>query len=206
MNRPGTGFKQSIQLKIGITIIVLTTLILSGFGIYQYLALQSNAIMSLNNSAERTIERLAETLIKPLWDLDEEQIEKVLLSEMREKNIFAVLVKDRKKSILYGKQRNTEWQIVDTTREISGDFITKRKEVVGHDKKLGIVELYLTQKFMKAELRQAISTIVVTVIVLDVALLIVLTISLRRLLIYPIYRILKIANGIAGCRSCVEKY
>lgn len=59
-------WKISIQTKMGITLIVLTTLILSGFEIYQYYELKFQKLANLDNLANSTIERLAENLVNPM--------------------------------------------------------------------------------------------------------------------------------------------
>jgi methyl-accepting chemotaxis protein len=188
----------SIQTKIGITLIVFTTLILSGFGMYQYRELKSSKEAALHNFADITIDRLAENLIEPLWDLNTSQVEKSILSEMREKSIYAIVVTNSAKERFVGKIRNENQHIVDTDEDISEGYITKNKDMTTqYDEYAGSVELYLTQHFIRAELSREMRKIVVTAVTLDFALFIVLAISLRILLIRPINRLLKISIAIA---------
>ncbi len=188
----------SIQTKIGITIIVFTTLILSGFGMYQYRELKSNKEAALHNFADITIDRLAENLVEPLWDSNTSQVEKIILSEMREKSIYAIVVTNSEKERFAGKIRDENEQIVDTDEDISEVSITKSKDMTTtYDEYAGSVEMYLTQQFIRAEISREMRRIVVTVVTLDIALFIILSISLRVLLIRPINRLLKIASAIA---------
>jgi len=198
MKNPRRPWKNRLQIKIGLTLVALTTLILAGFGVYQYLTLKSESILGLNILAENALERLAANVATPLWNMNERQVEKILLSEMREKSIFAVVVKDYQKDIFGGKARDENWQVISIDEEISGDFIVVSKDVVSEtDEKIGTVELSITQKFMQAELPREVRNIIFATIFLDLSLLLFLTVTLRRILIHPINRILEIANGIS---------
>lgn len=55
-----TCWRNSMQIKISVMLIVLTTLMLSGFGVYQYLALKSRKIAELTTLAEVVKARLAQ--------------------------------------------------------------------------------------------------------------------------------------------------
>lgn len=103
-----TCWRDSIQIKISVMLIVLTTLMLSGFGIYQYLALRSRKITELTTLAEVVKARLAENLTVPLWDYDNEQVNKVILSEMRERCLYAILVRGTTEVLFGGKVRDEQ--------------------------------------------------------------------------------------------------
>ncbi len=85
--------RHSIQVKIGVMLIVVTTLVLTDYGIVQYLTLQTTKLSQMHTFAENTLARMSESLIRPLWDCNDEQLEKVILSEMLENSVFAIVVK-----------------------------------------------------------------------------------------------------------------
>lgn len=95
--------QHSIQTKIGIILIVMTTLILSGFGVYQFVTLRSSKLAAINTLAEHALDRLAKNLAIPLWGYETEQIEEILLTEMKEKSLYAILVKDQRQQLSGGK-------------------------------------------------------------------------------------------------------
>lgn len=189
--------KRSIHTKIGMTLIILTTLILSGFGVYEYRQLTTQKMTFLNELADSTIQRLAQNALHPLWDFDFDQLEKVVLSEMKEKNVFAILVRDHKGRLREGKRRDEDWTVIDAGEDIPGQFIVKKREVKNEEERFGVVELSITQRFIQQELEQALMNVVLSVVVLDIAIFLALTISLRTLLIHPIQRLLEMANAIA---------
>ena len=87
-------WKNSLQIQIGLTLIALTTAILCCFGGYQYFTLKAAKLDQLNNRSEIMLERLAASLAGPLWDLDISRVEEVILAEMKEQSVFAVIVGD----------------------------------------------------------------------------------------------------------------
>ena len=191
--------QHSIQTKIGIILIVMTTLILSGFGVYQFVTLRSSKLAAINTLAEHALDRLAKNLAIPLWGYETEQIEEILLTEMKEKSLYAILVKDQLQQLSGGKERDEQWQAVNSDGNIEhDDMLTQRKEIVKDGKLLGNVELYVTLRFLREELNREMRVITVTIILLDSSLLIVLVLTLRKLIIRPLNRILTISNTIAS--------
>jgi methyl-accepting chemotaxis protein len=192
-------WEKSLQIKIGLILIVFTTLILCGFGIYQYVYLTSRETADLNTFGDVAMKRLAENLARPLWDFDPDLAANILLAEMGAESIYAIVVRENSGSVFVGKQRDKEWGTVNLSEDgLTEDrFITKQQDLQYEDQQLGHVELYLTQKFMKAELRKTIWDILLMVVVLDIALFLVLTVMLRVMFIQPLDRILSIAKAIA---------
>ncbi len=190
--------KNGIQFRIGAMLIVLTTLILCGFGIHQYRTQQAREITRLTNIAFLATEQLALNLNFPIWNYDDEQIQKVIETEMQEESISAVIVRDHIEILLANKTRDEQWQVIDTSKDIPVGNIKRSKKIVRHDKKIGTVEVYVTDHFMKKDLCRAAWNILFTIIVLDLSLLIVLIISLRIMLVRPVNRLLTIADAIAG--------
>ncbi len=71
-------------------LIVITTFILCSFGIYQYRTIKVQKIAELQEMADQIITRLAENVSKPMWEYDHNQVIKVVIAEMMEKNVLAV--------------------------------------------------------------------------------------------------------------------
>jgi hypothetical protein len=107
--------RSGLQVKLGLVLIVSTTVILSAFTSYDYLNTKREISRELNASADRMADRLAIGLETPLWELNEGHVGRFIDSEMVQKTIYAVLVRDAKgEAISYGKKRNESWQPVVT--------------------------------------------------------------------------------------------
>ena len=190
-------WSQSLQFKIGITLILLTTLVLAGFGVYQYLLSRAEKLVHLTYVADSALERLAYNLAMPLWNFDMDQVEKAMLAEMRDRAIYAIVVSDTDGNRHAGRVRNEAWEIVDMQDDINESDVMRSQDILKGDEHLGRVELHLTQQFMTAEVTHEIRNIVIAVMIVDVVLFFFLGISLQRLLIQPLNRLLSIANAVA---------
>jgi methyl-accepting chemotaxis protein len=193
----GEHWKNSLQVRISRTLILLTTVLLAGFGLYQYFDLRAEKMAYLNAVADSSTERLARILAVFLWNFDTPQVESTVLFEMRERTISAILVKTSAQDILVGKTRDDQWQIIDAQDTIEGSEIVRSKEILYNNQSVGTVELYMTQQFMKDELTYEIKKLAITIVALDLILFIFLGYSLRKQLIQPISRLLIIANAVA---------
>ncbi len=193
-----THWRQSLQFNIGIRLIVLTTLILSGFGVYQYVSLKSEKLAHLTYRADNTLKRLANNLVTPLWDIDPVQMHEVVLSEMGERIISAIVVKDLKQRLLTARIRDEAWQIVETQDEIPASEVMRRQDILQQDEQLGTVEIHLTQQFMHTELARGALTTAISILIVDVTIFFVFWFSLRTVLLRPMTRVLRFANAIAA--------
>jgi methyl-accepting chemotaxis protein len=189
--------KQSLQIAIGRTLIILTTLVLSGFGVYQYFSLQTEKVRDLYAFAEGSTERLARGLAVFLWNYDTAQAESTVLFEMRDPRISTVLVTTSAQDIMIGKTRDDQWNIIPLQETGEKTGITRTQDILHNGQVLGVVEVHITQRFMRQELTEEVTKLAITIVVLDVILFIFLGYSLRKQLVHPLARLLIAANAVA---------
>ncbi len=193
-----TPWRQSLQFNIGIRLIVLTTLILAGFGVYQYVSLKSEKLAYLTYLTDNTLNRLVNNLVTPLWEINDNQMHEVVLSEMGERTISAIVVKDSEQRLLTARIRDEEWQIMETQDEIPASEVMRRQDILQQDEQLGTVEIHLTQQFLYAELARGALTTAISILFVDVTIFLVFWFSLRTVLLRPMNRVLGFANAIAA--------
>ena len=194
------AFKQrkfSIQLKIGLTIILLTTVILCGFGVYQYYTRQAREQTRLNTFGHNTAQQLALNLASPLWDFDKAQLTKAVDTAMQDGNLLAVVVKEKNQATLVEKGRDHEWNIVDTLENLPETSSPISADIIKEGNVIGAVDVYVTQRLVRQELKLALREIAIIVVVLDVLLFLMLIVSIRLLLIQPLTALLRIARLMA---------
>ncbi|GAB6094665.1 hypothetical protein JCM14469_09170 [Desulfatiferula olefinivorans] len=181
---------QSIQTKLAIILISVTTLILGIYGVVQYRMDSRAKIRTLGIDAEQTAVRIATTLASPLWDFDDQQMDDAIVSEMRAKNTFAILVKEQgREAILAGKMKDSDGSIIPAREPIAGNHMVKTIDIIHNKTVLGTVTLYTTKRFVEQELRQSMITIAIANLFTNLALLITLFVSMSRYIIRPVYRI-----------------
>ncbi len=188
--------KGSIQLKIGLTIVLLSTFILGIYGLSQYHRLKKRKDTQLNFLAGTVTDRLADNLLVPLWNFEKQQVGKVLLSEMNNPHIFGITVRVGE-NIFDGKKKNENGDITAFEQEITGDYIVRNKEIVRDKEKIGSVDIFLTRRFMQEELEREVRNICLTILFLDITLLLFISLTMRKMLISPMNRILEIADGVS---------
>ena len=178
---------KSIQIKISMILIMVTVLILTGFAVINHINTKNEMQSDYEALADQVVKRLSNSLASPLYDMDDAAVIRLIDSEMLEKRIVAVLVKDaEEKKILQGKARDASWNSVENKMEVIGPYLKKSMNIKKDDLKLGSVEIFFTEKFMNAALERAIIDMVFVVLFLIVMLVTVLFISIRITLIKPI--------------------
>lgn len=186
-----SGFFKGIEVKLSLPLVCLISVVLLGYMIFNYFSVKSSLEGDLNKEADIIIERLAKNIAGPLWNMDNVQTKEVVMSEMASKSAYGLLVRDAEgKAITLGVKRDSNWNVIDSKEEIKGDYIIRKKDVSKDASKLGVVELYVTDQFMQAELIRSVIYTIIVAAVINISLIVVLFFSLRMLLIRPINRVI----------------
>ncbi len=189
------SFVNSIQARISAILIFITTAILLVYAFYSYSTTKSSMETELVKFSEITAERLSNHLVEPFWSLDDAILEDSLESEMMNNRIYTIIIMDRDRETIYmGKTRDGSWRAVKAEKAPSGDLIKARMDIakiIVRDKKkekeiLGVVDVYLTKKFMNEEIKRFGINIAVTIILLIVTIFVSVLLMLRRIIIRPL--------------------
>ncbi len=187
----------SIQVKIGVIIILLNTLFFAGFGLYQYISRSRIETNQLTIFASRVAEQLAVNVSSPLWDLDSEQVAHSVEAEMLDENIEMIIIKDQKQTMFVGKMRDPSWQLIDVPEAHSNETPSTVSTIVQEGKEIGTVEVSFTRRFLQTRLNRTMLEIGIIAFACDAVLFGLLIVSIRLLLIRPLTRLLNNANAIA---------
>jgi len=189
--RFGDRFRSGgIQARISVILIVTATIILAGFAFFNYFAAKSGMSRDLGSFADFIAGQQSKSMGRPLWNVAPDEAEDVIRSVMTEKKVYAVLIRDKDgKTLFYGMRRDDQWNIIRTGENISGDYCVRIREIARFDARLGVVEVYLTYRFMREDLRDSVVSIFITVIILNISLFLTLFLSIRRSVILPLRHI-----------------
>jgi len=186
-----SGFFKGIEVKLSLPLVCLISIVLLGYMIFNYFSVKSSLEGGLNKEADIIIERVAKNIAGPLWNMDNIQAKEVVMSEMSTKSAYGLLVRDAEgKAITLGVKRDDNWNVVDSKSDIKGDYIVRKKEVSKDASKLGVVELYVTDEFMREELIKSVIYTIIVAAVINIFLIVILFFSLRMLLIRPINKVI----------------
>jgi len=192
--------KRSISFKIAL-LIILSLLVFSVVSIIINIIRESR---KLNNTVQdNSIEignRLINNLETPVWNCDTKQIEKMIMLEMVDVNVYAILLEDEEKLINVSKIKDADNSIrdlIDSDRSqklIAKPFYTtgvldinynlsgKPGEVI----KIGELQVYFTNNAYIQSVENIIFRIAFEIITLTVVLTAVLLFFMKRLIIKPI--------------------
>lgn len=185
-------WRNSIQVKMSVILIILTTIIFAGFILYTYNGTHERMNDELAQFGNITATRLSQSLVMPLWNLADKEIGGSILSEMMDKRIAAIIMRDKDgKSMLYGWARDPNWKAVEAENPSinTGDFIVSSEKIVKGEETIGVLEVYLTGKFIREELNRTVFGLLITALVLIIAISGAVFLGFRRLLVQPIMQL-----------------
>ncbi len=188
----------SLQKRTIIWVLLATTLVLMCFGAVDCITTMSEMKQDIETSSEIVGSRLAKTLLDPVWNMDKALPAEIIIAEMGDKRIYAVLIRDRKGKIIIGKKRGEKWEPLDTDEDISGEFVTTRKKMSRENEDMGVVEIFYAEKFVNEVLMHAVAKILLRTLVLDIILVIILSLIIRQSMVTPLRSIIRSLTDVAG--------
>lgn len=183
-------WRKSIQFGVGAVLIIQTTLIMTGFGFFNYFETRSRMRAELNELADITADRLSKSIVTFLWNVDSAMIRSLTHSEMMEKQIYAIFVNNDKGVLFSGQKRDKEWAVINhrptADWQAPAGAIIRRRNIVKRHIKLGSVEIYFTTEFMRRSLNRAIIKIAILAMVINGTLFATFFINIKKRIINPI--------------------
>ncbi|MCF7803684.1 MAG: methyl-accepting chemotaxis protein [Candidatus Marinimicrobia bacterium] len=194
---------RNIQTRINIVLGLVTLIVMISFAVFDYLTTRAKMEQELDYSAEIATDRMSKTLETPLWNFDKKGAEELLASEMMDNSIYGILVWEKDGETLYtGRKRSEDWSVIPASGQISGDYISKSGDIQRDGERIGSVDVFYTSRFMEEELQQSVWNIILTVIVLNLALIVAMYFAIKANVISPINKVIaglsKAADKISG--------
>ncbi|OGR40594.1 MAG: hypothetical protein A2051_09240 [Desulfovibrionales bacterium GWA2_65_9] len=186
---------------------LVTTIILFGFGYYNYHTRSVSAFRELSDNAQRVVERLAKSTTLAIWNMDTKQVQEALLSEMGEKQVQSLVIREPDGvNIFAAKGRDSSWNPVDIT-ETTVDYqaVFAKASVEHHGQLIGVVEVSITRKYAQGELWQMLWASAISTLIVDVAVVFILFLVITMLVIKPLAAMQRYAQAVgSGDLACQE--
>ncbi|OIO71230.1 MAG: hypothetical protein COW19_06355 [Zetaproteobacteria bacterium CG12_big_fil_rev_8_21_14_0_65_55_1124] len=190
----------NIRPKITISLLVIVIGFLSLYETYRYVDARHVLSTELEELADQKITRMAEELEVPLWEVDENWVNKDIDTEMMDKRLFAIAIKGEG-DLSVGRARDSRWQpvavAVDVAAQKAGDVLSRESDVVRNGAKIGSVTIHISKKFMHDRLREELLNAVLAIVLLSGCMLLFLLTGLNTMIIRPIQKILGITQAVA---------
>ncbi len=176
-----------------IFLILANTAVFSGYTLYYYQTTKSEMTDELKSTAAYMAEWLSGGLRMPVWSMDRKTTEDIITSGMS-RQVGAVIVTDEYNKVFCGMKRDANWQVVSadaapSEADIANDkinFVTAEKEIIDKGLRLGGVKVYLTPRFMEEQLKHAVTSMLLALLILNVIIFLLLYFFVQNVIISPI--------------------
>ncbi len=199
MGRKSSGKKLG---RISLIMIAASIVIASAFSSYDYISERRQLKNYFDEIVKPIPQRLASSMQKPIWFLDEPLALKLIDLEMENRRIYAVVVReaDGKKIFTARKRNDKTWNIdsSDGTVPMGRDMILQTERVVYEEKPVGTVEVFFTTRFITEALNRLLVFIAVKVVVMSLVLVSVLLLIVNFFLVKPVSEVIRGLDKVAG--------
>lgn len=171
-----------------VNLVVVTTLMMTLYGMINYYREYNMYYRYLENELNLISMQLSHSLTYSLWDFNTKVTEKIIEGGMENKNVYGILVKTP--SQVFGRMRDMNWEVIPTDKDIPvHDLLHKKARIIMKDDDLGELIVLISNRNTKVDLRKSIISIALCVLTLNMSLVIILFLVLKRKLIIPLKEI-----------------
>lgn len=192
---------KSIRTRLNVIFVIATTALLALFGAFNYVMTKSDMEHALLAEAQALSSRLQTGLPIPLWNLDLAQAETLLNAELSADNVSAIVVRNGDKAVT-GRMRDASGQAVAIKpgAALKGEKTTvELKYKDGNElKPVGTVDIYLSRAAIEAALSRSIWLIIAQVILQNIVLITILSLTINTVVLRPLNRVRKALEEIAS--------
>lgn len=192
--------RTSIAIHLVILIVAILTLFLFLFGFSGYYYYSQHEREGFHDKLSVRSDRVALALEGLIWNMDQDQILRLMKSEMRDPDTYAMLVSYGQSQ--QGLVRDAAGHLVFSEHPVlPAELVTINKNVVIENQIVGSVTIVATAKYLEARLHQALVLLCLVIFILDIAITVGLILSLRFLVLKPLKLIGIYAGDVVGGAS-----
>ncbi len=183
---------KSLSFKINLLIVIVVTLVTCCLGGYDYVRDSKKRIEHIEDELLATSIRLQKSLVPSLWDLNSEDIDSLLRAEMFDPNILAISVHEKfTEKTIARLGRNQSWEVVNQQGDPSSlqVFRSKSMEITKEENILGHLEIYVTNRFIRAETQASLMRFLFKIAILLLIEVVILVTIIQRVVVLPISRL-----------------
>ncbi|OQY57706.1 MAG: hypothetical protein B6245_15705 [Desulfobacteraceae bacterium 4572_88] len=184
---------------VSLIMIASSILIVAAFSFYDYISEKNRLETFFGELMDPVPKRMATSLQKPLWFLDGKLANEWIQLEMANKNIYAVVVREADgKKIFAARQRDKDWNIIESDGDIPQGFRPISETVTYEKKNVGSVEVFFTNQFINKSLKKLRLIVLVKIFLISLCFVIVLLLIINVFLVKPISEVITGLNIIGG--------
>lgn len=191
--------KDSISFKFNLIAVLCVTVLLVGFGAYNYVSTEKSLRKQLDGQIVLLLDRLQLSLPTTLWNFEGEQTGKILESEAQAEFVKGLYLYDGKK-LIASRAKSMSGAIVKDEALVSEEGLADRELTYddgGNVNKVGKAIVFIDDSYITDLLKETLIRLAVQTIFLDVVLSIFLSLLMRTVVIKPISEVITALEDIA---------
>lgn len=176
----------SVATRVTLSLVITVTVVLAAGGSLLFHYYMDNQKVLFKEQLELNADQLEAGIALAAWNIDEEQIKRVIQSAMQDKNIFGIVLETAENR--YAFTRDESWNVFETSAQIPqlDNVIKADREITIQGKMIGHISLYMTQKFLHAAISHLVAILLISIAVLDLFLIVILYSSLWKSVLKPL--------------------
>ncbi|MDH5552031.1 MAG: ATP-binding protein [Nitrosomonas sp.] len=189
---------QTLKLRLIVLLTLVVVIFMATFEAFNHYKDKDEANYYLEELSDRTVLRLSENLVLPLWEVDSDWVRRIIHTEMRDHRIQAITIKGDG-GLRISKARDSEGFIVKNSHHKTAlNQIYRKKEILHNQEPIGSVEIYVTRQFMLKSLTKELIDTVITTTLLIFLMIGFLILALNKIVIKPLLQLLESTQAVAG--------
>ncbi len=194
------GKQGHLRTRIILILVGINTLILVGYGVYQYLTTSASLTASLDKSIVRMTDRLSITLAQPVWDFTQSVVELILNKELEQVEITAITVALPKDDKFFTaiRKNGSEVEAFTDVKTLPAGLFVKSFDIIKEKTSIATGVIHYSQDALRASLRGQLAQTIVVTLILDVLLSLFLSVIITYLVTGPLASVTRHAEGLAS--------
>ncbi len=200
--------RMSLSFMLIILPVILVSLVISAFGLYNYREDRLKSIEDLDFSLDTEAEQMAVSLALPVWNYDDRQVQTIMESAFNDLNIIGVevLPKDTEsKSIFLHREVGGEIEMGTSPYMLGKSDIQTIREIVINDESIGTARIIMTKFYEENLVKTRLTKVMRAMLFLDAILFLGIYLLIGNMVLKPIKdmdrRALRISRGEPDERS-----
>ena len=180
--------KPSVPIIINLSLIAVITAVLVAFGFFDFTQQRDKRYQELHENISTLAEQLGSSLALPLWNFQDDQAAKIVENAMRDSFIVAVIARDTiTQRIVAGRTRNADGVLIPAAETPpSENLIFKMSPITFNGRDIGQIEIWGTPEYARAALKESLTHLVLSIALVNAALVALLSLILNRTVIRPL--------------------
>ena len=180
-----TQAKRPIAVTVSLVLVTVITAVIAAAALRFYAASRDQYWADLRSTLGANADRAAIGLALPVWNIDRDQIDRVIESVMREDEVFAVVVTAAGRTHAF--VRDASWKPVPSASPaLPAGLLREDRTVRMGTEPIGSVSVFVTPRFVREALRRWVISTVAAILLVDATLVVVLTLLLWRIVLKPL--------------------